>query len=1099
MERYENPDSNRGTPGQTSQYAAFQQDRRRAQTRHDTSPANPDNELVIVPQTSLPAELEYLEPTTHGTTPVAIHGDVTPRTDTSGMNGSKDSESGVSESESEDSGDSNVEDHIRNAANTTLLAYGVQRAERRETMIKSILRNLVNAYEDLGQPPAEEYKAVANEVAKNMGQRYRDKKDRRKTATVSTISTHESEYPMVIDFRDTHRLSENTQPEIRVTHERAQTSGSTANPNYSRGEIVAPSNAKVASTDSTSLAGETRPPYRKPVPQGWDGNQKWLERVKTQKQRQRELNTFGRSDIPDQGVDVTILHPRDMWTLPALPPEELTGQNGRNDLTPIPEERETRVHWTTTLPNTPLSVNRYQGRPDTSSDPLVRGTSAQNEEHVHRDVPPHMSNDARITNIPFTNRETRHGGHNIRTRHGFQHDDDRAQDRRRHRSSGPDEGQGDNWAEESRESVFPARRSDARWASTEPRYMRGFSMPPASYPHTTPVGVRGTSQHYREVMVERLMETIRSALDHQLTFPEGYKPFIKGEGGPKYDGSQKFGDLEDWLTRLAHRYSLMRFGGDNWNTDRVRVISMTDYLEGDALKWFTTHVLSPKRTTVNWSFSDVIIGLYDRYILPTSMQDARESFRKVRFTASLGVQGYYDTLLEHAQNMAVFPDEYTMLEEFIYGLPNNMVERCFREHRLTVESNTIDDWVSAAKDIEVCEKTEAYYKGRSKSRNSTPATTKASPKGNSPNGAAPRWNERKAPTRGPPKRTGGEQMPFRGKGPRYQPAAANGQAEIKTGDTKPGRPPETPRTGAAAGKKCFICGVEGHFASTHQQRGKTYVRAAHTHVGDGDDGDDEEEEESGSVRAEARTDSEVERLTSQQEEHDHENNVIEIPAEDFFGEVDADPEFIASMYAFPLQETRGVANANQAHEGQPETNGAIGDASAAPAQANGKKYRIRHSGKTRLRPKVPPEEKECLATWVTVGNLRAWTLWDSGSTTTGITPAFAEIAKISVDTLEDPHVLQLGTVGSRSIIKYGADTEIQVANTSINSYVDIANFDRYDMIIGTPWMRRNKVVLDFDTDQVLVNGVSIPAIKIKVKDLDPRLHRHRVTDKKKVE
>ncbi len=61
---------------------------------------------------------------------------------------------------------------------------------------------------------------------------------------------------------------------------------------------------------------------------------------------------------------------------------------------------------------------------------------------------------------------------------------------------------------------------------------------------------------------------------------------------------------------------------------------------------------------------------------------------------------------------------------------------------------------------------------------------------------------------------------------------------------------------------------------------------------------------------------------------------------------------------------------------------------------------------------VSQEEKECLATWVKVRDLEAWTLWDSESTTSGITSAFEELAKIKVDTLEDPHILQLGTVGS---------------------------------------------------------------------------------------
>jgi hypothetical protein len=98
-----------------------------------------------------------------------------------------------------------------------------------------------------------------------------------------------------------------------------------------------------------------------------------------------------------------------------------------------------------------------------------------------------------------------------------------------------------------------------------------------------------------------------------------------------------------------------------------------------------------------------------------------------------------------------------------------------------------------------------------------------------------------------------------------------------------------------------------------------------------------------------------------------------------------------------------------------------------------------------------------------------------------------------------PRVTQLGTVGSRSIIKYGADVPISVAKVKTTSYVDIANFDRYDMIMGTPWMRRHKVLLDFDTNRVIINGMSIPAIKVLAKDLDIRARRHRITDRRKEE
>jgi hypothetical protein len=123
-----------------------------------------------------------------------------------------------------------------------------------------------------------------------------------------------------------------------------------------------------------------------------------------------------------------------------------------------------------------------------------------------------------------------------------------------------------------------------------------------------------------------------------------------------------------------------------------------------------------------------------------------------------------------------------------------------------------------------------------------------------------------------------------------------------------------------------------------------------------------------------------------------------------------------------------------------------------------------------MRLKYSEEEKRCLATWTDINGLKAWTLWDSGSTTTRIMPAFAELARIPVDELKDPHVLQLGTVGSRSAIKYGADVIVSIDDEQVSTYVDIANFDHYEMIIGTPFIRRNKVVLDFGMDEVIFRG-----------------------------
>ena len=90
----------------------------------------------------------------------------------------------------------------------------------------------------------------------------------------------------------------------------------------------------------------------------------------------------------------------------------------------------------------------------------------------------------------------------------------------------------------------------------------------------------------------------------------------------------------------------------------------------------------------------------------------------------------------------------------------------------------------------------------------------------------------------------------------------------------------------------------------------------------------------------------------------------------------------------------------------------------------------------------------------------------------------------------------MGTIGSRSTIKYGADVDIKIADLETKTYVDIANFDRYNMIIGTPFLRKNKVILDFIRNVVIINGKESPAVKVTANDLDPRLCCHRTMEKK---
>jgi gag-polyprotein putative aspartyl protease len=103
-----------------------------------------------------------------------------------------------------------------------------------------------------------------------------------------------------------------------------------------------------------------------------------------------------------------------------------------------------------------------------------------------------------------------------------------------------------------------------------------------------------------------------------------------------------------------------------------------------------------------------------------------------------------------------------------------------------------------------------------------------------------------------------------------------------------------------------------------------------------------------------------------------------------------------------------------------------------------------------------------MAALIKVNGLEAYALLDTGSTTISITHDFARVANLSVIQLENLIVLQLGTVGSRSMINFGSRASLEFGQIKDDdAYLDVVNIDCYDMIIGTLFMRKHGLVLDF--------------------------------------
>ncbi|KAJ7982890.1 hypothetical protein DFH06DRAFT_1318361 [Mycena polygramma] len=149
--------------------------------------------------------------------------------------------------------------------------------------------------------------------------------------------------------------------------------------------------------------------------------------------------------------------------------------------------------------------------------------------------------------------------------------------------------------------------------------------------------------------------------------------------------------------------------------------------------------------------------------------------------------------------------------------------------------------------------------------------------------------------------------------------------------------------------------------------------------------------------------------------------------------------------------------------------------------------RIEHSGHVRRPEEVglldqPTRSKSqtaCISALLNINGTQAYSLIDTGSTTNSVSPEFAHATKAPRIALKDQVTLQLGCVGSRSRINYGTRVPVDFGGIKGYVYFDQVNLDRYDCIIGTPFLNRHGAIIDFATRELrFPNGNCVPALPL---------------------
>src|SRR3984957_13537325 len=122
-------------------------------------------------------------------------------------------------------------------------------------------------------------------------------------------------------------------------------------------------------------------------------------------------------------------------------------------------------------------------------------------------------------------------------------------------------------------------------------------------------------------------------------------------------------------------------------------------------------------------------------------------------------------------------------------------------------------------------------------------------------------------------------------------------------------------------------------------------------------------------------------------------------------------------------------------------------------------------------------EDLCLAAYISINGIKTYTLFDSGSTTDDVSPDLARVAELPLLALDKPVTLQLGCSGSWSKVNFATTAMINFELVHALTFLDIVNLDKYDCILGTPFMTKHKIVLDLGSHKIIIHGkMCIPAL-----------------------
>ena len=142
--------------------------------------------------------------------------------------------------------------------------------------------------------------------------------------------------------------------------------------------------------------------------------------------------------------------------------------------------------------------------------------------------------------------------------------------------------------------------------------------------------------------------------------------------------------------------------------------------------------------------------------------------------------------------------------------------------------------------------------------------------------------------------------------------------------------------------------------------------------------------------------------------------------------------------------------------------------------------------RTGTRPTQSHTDSETLSGYWDINGVKVHCLLDSGCEGVMISPNFICTTGIVPIKLEQPIGLQLVCVGSKSTINYGAKSTITFRTACVKEYFNIVNIDYYDVILGTLFLRRLNITLDFTSPGAIRMGTAPETPLLRLARVSPK-------------